>query len=407
LSTERISGTSFTVPRAASLQTWLYRVHPSLHHSEYSPSPVTAEHGEDVRQTPNALRWAGFPIEPGNDWISSQRLIAKSGDPSTKTGLAYLMYAASKDMDLRTIFFSSNGDYLIIPQSGTLDIKTELGNLLVRQNEIAVIPRGIRYRVTLPNGPARGYICELYQGHFQLPELGPIGSCSLANARDFQVPVAHFEGSIQNGTAVTQSSEWKVVTKYAGRLFSCAQNHTPFDIAGWHGTYYPYKYDLGRYSVLGSILYDHPDPSIFTVLTAPSHREPGTAVVDFAIFPPRWLVMEDTYWPPYFHRNSMSEFAGVIIASQDPESIWNQGEGFRPFGATLNGAMVPHGMDKRTHEDARTKELKPEKVGTEGFTIFLLESEAMMGVTDWALKAAGQTTSTQSVSSLLKDKAKL
>jgi homogentisate 1,2-dioxygenase len=407
LSTERISGTSFTAPRAASLQTWLYRVHPSLHHSEYWPSPVTAEHGEDVRQTPNALRWAGFPIEPGNDWISSQRLIAKSGDPSTKTGLAYLMYAASKDMDPETIFFSSDGDYLIIPQAGTLDIKTELGNLLVRQNEIAVIPRGIRYQVTLPNGPARGYICELYQGHFQLPELGPIGSCSLANARDFQVPMAHFEGGIENGIAVTQSSEWKVVTKYAGKLFSCTQNHTPFDIAGWHGTYYPYKYDLGRYSVLGSILYDHPDPSIFTVLTAPSHREPGTAIVDFAIFPPRWLVMEDTYWPPYFHRNSMSEFAGVIISSQDPESIWNQGEGFRPFGATLNGSMVPHGMDKRTHEDARTKELKPEKVGTEGFTIFLLESEAMMGVTDWALKAAGQTTSTQSVSSLLKDKAKL
>jgi homogentisate 1,2-dioxygenase len=223
-------------------------------------------------------------------------------------------------MDPQTIFFSSDGDYLIIPQAGTLDIKTELRNLLVRQNEIVVIPRGIRYRVTLPNGPARGYICELYQGQFQLPEPGPIGSCSLANARDFQAPVAHFEGRIENGTAVTQSSDWKVVTKYAGELFSCTQDHMPFGIAGWHGTYYPYKYDLGRYSVLGSILYDHPDPSIFTVLTAPSHRKPGTAVVDFAIFP-RWLVMEDTYWPPYFHRNSMSEFAGVIIASQDPESI--------------------------------------------------------------------------------------
>jgi homogentisate 1,2-dioxygenase len=345
-------------------------------------------------------------MEPGKDWVSSQRLIAQSGDPARKTGLAYLVYAASEDMATNTIFFSSDGDYLIVPQAGTLDIKTELGNLLVRQNEIVVIPRGIRYRVNLPYGPARGYICELYQGHFQLPELGPIGSCSLANARDFQVPRAYFEGDIQDGIATCTHSDWTVVTKFAGKLFSCAQNHTPFDIAAWHGTYYPFKYDLGRYSVLGSILYDHPDPSIFTVLTAPSHREPGTAVVDFAIFPPRWLVMEDTYWPPYFHRNSMSEFAGVIINSQDTASIWNQQDGFAPFGATLNSAMVPHGMDKKTHDDARAAKLKPERVGNEGFMVFMFESEAMLGVTDWALKAAGSLTSTRAISAAIKDKAK-
>ena len=306
-----------------------------------------------------------------------------------------------------TVFFSSDGDFLIVPQAGSLDIQTELGCLLVRQNEIAVIPRGIRYRVTLPDGAARGYICELYQGHFQLPELGPIGSCSLANARDFQVPTAHFEGSVKDGTACCQSSDWVVVTKFAGRLFSCKQDHSPFDIAAWHGTYYPFKYDLGRYSVIGSILYDHPDPSIFTVLTAPSHRELGTAVIDFAIFPPRWLVMEDTYWPPYFHRNTMSEFAGVIINAQDLGSTGSQDMGFKPFGATLNSSMVPHGMDKKTHEEARTRELKPEKVGSEGFTIFMFESEAMMGVTDFGLQAAGKLTGNQSISSFLKDKSKL
>jgi homogentisate 1,2-dioxygenase len=406
LSTERISGSAFTAPRATNLQTWLYRVNPSLKHGEFSPLAGNLE-SDELNFSPNALRWMDFPMEQGQDWISSQKLICQSGDPSTKTGLAYLMYAASEDMKPNTVFFSSDGDYLIVPQAGTLDIKTELGNLLVRQNEIAVIPRGIRYSVTLPNGPARGYICELFQGHFQLPELGPIGSCSLANARDFQVPVACFDGKIENKLAVCQPSDWTVVTKFVGKLFSCSQNHSPFDIAAWHGTYYPFKYDLARYSVIGSILYDHPDPSIFTVLTAPSHREPGTAVVDFAIFPPRWLVMEDTYWPPYFHRNAMSEFAGVLINDQDPKSIWTQGKGFAPLGATLNSAMVPHGMDKRTHEDARTRDLSPEKVGGEGFMVFMFESEAMMGVSDWALKAAGSPSTTKSVSAAVKDKAKL
>jgi homogentisate 1,2-dioxygenase len=401
LSTERISGSSFTAPRALNLQTWLYRVHPSLSHGKFSSVPEDVGPGE-ISYTPNSLRWNDFPIESGKDWVSSQKLIARSGDPSTKTGLGYLMYAASENMKPNTVFFSSDGDYLIVPQAGTLDIQTELGNLLVRQNEIAVIPRGIRYRVTLPNGPAHGYICELYQGHFQLPELGPIGSCSLANARDFQIPTAYFEGKIENKLAICELADWIVVTKFSGNLFTCAQNHSPFDIAAWHGTYYPFKYDLARYSVVGSVLYDHPDPSIFTVLTAPSHREPGTAVVDFAIFPPRWLVMEDTYWPPYFHRNAMSEFAGVIINDQDPESIWTQGNGFSPLGATLNSAMVPHGMDKRTHEDARTRELSPEKVGGEGFMVFMFEAEAMMGVTDWALGAAGYPTSVG-----LKDKSKL
>jgi len=328
-------------------------------------------------------------MEPGLDWVSSQKMIAKAGDPATKTGLAYHVYAVSKDMDPQTIFFSADGDYLIIPHAGTLDIQTELGNLLVRQNEIVVIPRGIKYRVTLPKGPARGYICELFQGHFQLPELGPIGSCSLANVRDFQVPTAHFEGSIENGVATCQDSEWTVITKYAGRLYSCTQEHTPFDIAAWHGTYYPYKYDLGRFSVIGSGLYDHPDPSINTVLTAPSYREPGTAVVDFAVFPPRWLMMEDTYWPPYYHRNAMSEFVAPIINNQDQESVLNKGDGFKPFGAMLNNPMVPHGTDKKTHEEARVKELKPEKVGMDGFIWFLLESEAMMAVSDWGMEIAG------------------
>jgi len=233
--------------------------------------------------TPNGFVWPNFEVPSGTDFVAGQRVLACNGDPSTKTGLAYLVFQATSDMPERTAFFNSDGDYLIIPQQGALDIQTELGHLLVRQNEFAVVPRGFRYRVTLPHGKsARGYIIDLYQGHFQLPELGPIGSCCLANVRDFQVPTASFDGHISGGVAKANKpgEEWTVITKYSGALFSCKQLHTPFDVVAWNGSYYPYKYDFARFCVLGSVLFDHPDPSLFTVLTAPSHRIPGHAVCD-------------------------------------------------------------------------------------------------------------------------------
>lgn len=206
-----------------------------------------------------------------------------------KSGIGIFIFAAGKDMDPHEAFYSADGDFLIVPQHGVLDIQTEFGKLLVRPNEICMIPRGIRYRVTLPEGPVRGYILELYQGHFHLPELGPIGSNCLANARDFQAPVAYFDEDTTN--------TWHILSKFAGHLFSARQTHTPFDVVAWHGLYYPYKYDLGRFNTIGSTSFDHPDPSIFTVLTAQSDH-PGTAVADFVIFPPRWLVQEDTFRPP-------------------------------------------------------------------------------------------------------------
>ena len=206
-----------------------------------------------------------------------------------KSGIGIFIFAAGKDMDSHEAFYSADGDFLIVPQHGVLDIQTEFGKLLVRPNEICVIPRGIRYRVTLPEGPVRGYILELYQGHFHLPELGPIGSNCLANARDFQAPIAYFDEDTTNA--------WHILSKFAGHLFSAKQTHTPFDVVAWHGLYYPYKYDLGRFNTIGSTSFDHPDPSIFTVLTAQSDH-PGTAVADFVIFPPRWLVQEDTFRPP-------------------------------------------------------------------------------------------------------------
>lgn len=383
--TERISGSAFTAPRDHSLQTWLYRAQPSLIQNEFTPYGLSTSAKSNSHMTPNAHVWMSFPVEDGSDWTRSE-LLAQSGDPTTKTGLGIRIYSITRDMKPGHAFSSLDGDMLIIPQTGTLEIQTELGYLLVRQNEIALIPRGIRHRVTLPNGPARGYICELCQGHFRLPELGPIGSCCLANVRDFQIPVAFFDGVLEGERVRPNNGDWTIISRLGGSLFSGTQDHTPFDVASWHGTFVPYKYDLARFCVLGSVLFDHPDPSLFTVLTAPSYREPGTAVVDFAIIPPRWNVMEDTYWLPYYHRNTMSEFSGPIINKQDPECPWNKGIDFQPYAAALNSGMATHGAKKEAHELAERQDTRPRKVSTDGFTIFLLETECPLWVSDWAMQ---------------------
>ncbi|CAI4217671.1 unnamed protein product [Parascedosporium putredinis] len=277
---EKLSGTAFTAPRHENLQTWMYRIVPSVTHRAFQTSKIELagypSNGKpEYIQVPNQLRWRPFETNGDVDFISGLRLVAGAGDATVKTGLAIYIYGAGKDMAKKQAFYSADGDFLIVAQMGTLDIQTEFGRLLVRQGEIAVIPRGIRYRVELPEGASRGYVLELFQGHFQLPELGPIGSNGLANVRDFQVPVAAYEDD---------QSDWTITVKFGGRLFDAAQDHGPFDVVGWHGNYYPYKYDLGRFNTIGSISYDHPDPSIFTVLTAPSPVT-GTAVADFVIFP--------------------------------------------------------------------------------------------------------------------------
>jgi homogentisate 1,2-dioxygenase len=325
-----------------------------------------------LHQIPNQLRWDPFDIREDVDWVASLQLVGGAGSPVMKTGIGIFIFAAGRDMDAHTAMYSSDGDMLVVLQHGVLDVQTELGRLLVRPNEIAVLPRGIRHRVTLPEGPVRGYILELYQGHFTLPELGPIGSNCLANPRDFQVPRAAFDEDT--------TSTWTIVNKFNGALFAATQGHTPFDVVGWHGRYYPYKYDLGRYSVIGSTSFDHPDPSIYTVLTAPSDH-PGTAVADFVIFPPRWLVQENTFRPPWYHRNTMSEFMGLIMGEYDAKA----GGGFQPAGASLHNVMSAHGPDAQSFEKASNAELKPTKVGV-GSMAFMFESSLMIGVTDWGLK---------------------
>lgn len=386
LYTEKLSGTSFTNPRHENQQTWLYRILPAAAHSPFEPRESSTyntnpENGK-LHQIPNQLRWNPFDIDPSVDWVHSLHLVAGAGDPTMKQGLGIFIFTAGKSMDPHSAFYSADGDFLIVLQHGVLDIRTELGSILVRPNEICVIPRGIRYNVFLPSGPVRGYILELYQGHFHLPELGPIGSNCLANARDFQAPVASF---IEDNSSTSSSTlTYSILSKFAGHLFAATQDHTPFDVVAWHGTYYPYKYDLGRFNTIGSISYDHPDPSIFTVLSAPS-SVPGTAVADFVIFPPRWLVQEGTFRPPWYHRNTMSEFMGLIHGSYDAK----EGGGFQPAGASLHNVMSAHGPDAVTYEKASTAELKPMKVG-EGSMAFMFESSLMVGVTEWGLRESGK-----------------
>ncbi|KAG6029954.1 hypothetical protein E4U40_000194 [Claviceps sp. LM458 group G5] len=419
---EKLSGTAFTAPRHENKQTWLYRVLPSCAHAPFRPASheETADNAtavESLHYIPNQLRWDPFSHDEAheNDFVTGLRLVAANGDPARKQGLGIYIYAAGRDMDPQTAYYSADGDLLIVPQEGDLDIRTELGCLLVRPMEIAVIPRGIKYNVCLVSGqPVRGYALELYEGHFQLPELGPIGSNGLANARDFLAPVAYFTDDHDTqglgpgpgpgpGPAQAQEQEqeqaqtqqqqqqqqqerreYRITAKFRQNLFQTTQPHTPFDVVAWQGTYYPYKYDLGRFNTLGSISFDHPDPSIFTVLSGPPLADtPGTSIADFVIFPPRWLVAEKTFRPPWYHRNTMSEFMGLLRGGYDAK---RGGEGgFAPGGASLHNVMSGHGPDAETYERARGGELGPVKVG-EGSYAFMFESGLMMGVTDWGLR---------------------
>lgn len=400
---EKFSGSAFTAPRSESKQSWLYRIVPSCAHPPFLTadgqslidSNGTAPSSTDYKESaapkmhyiPTQIRWDPFDYGTADtDFVSGLHLLAGAGDPTLKTGLGIYVYAAGKSMAPTDTFYSADGDILFVPQSGVLDIRTEQGWMLVRPMEIAVIPRGVKFAVYLPEGtPARGFALELYQGHFSLPELGPIGSNGLANARDFQTPVASFDEDC-GAVAFDGKTEYTVTAKFANALYKTTQKHTPFDVVAWHGTYYPFKYDLGRYNTIGTISYDHPDPSIFTVLSAKSDT-PGVAVADFVIFPPRWLVGEDTFRPPYFHRNCMSEFLGLIAGGHDAKKGGKGG--FEPMGASLHNIMSGHGPDHASFEGAANEAMVPVKVGV-GSCPFMFESNLMIGVTEWGLKTCNK-----------------
>lgn len=337
---EQLSGTAFTAPRADNRRSWLYRIRPSA--AGQQPFSLYDQHGwissfHQAATPPHPLRWSpATPPEAPVDFIDGVRTWAGNGSPDELSGVAIHLYWANTSMQARH-FYNADGELLLVPVQGRLRLATELGLLDVAPTQIAVIPRGIRFRVVLLDKQAQGYMLENFGAPLRLPELGPIGSNSLANARDFQTPVAWYED---------MEGEFELVAKFGGRLWRTQMGHSPLDVVAWHGTHAPYRYDLTRFNAVGSISFDHPDPSIFTVLTSPSDTA-GIANVDVVVFPPRVLVMEDTFRPPWFHRNAASEFMGLIQGVYDAKA-----EGFLPGGASLHNCMSAHGPDADTFAKA-------------------------------------------------------
>jgi homogentisate 1,2-dioxygenase len=357
---EVISGTAFTAPRAANRRTWMYRRQPSVVSGAYAPyeQPLwTSGAAGGVDMPPDPLRWNPFPIPDAPlDFVDGVRTVVANGDVQAQTGMAALVYTANRSMQ-RRVLVNADAEMLFVPQQGRLQITTELGRLDVRPGEVALVPRGLAMRIALPDGASRGYVCENYGAFMRLPELGPIGSNGLANARDFLAPVAAFEDD---------GGPLDVIRRFGGKLWRNTQSATPFNVVAWHGNLVPLKYDTAHFMVMGSISFDHSDPSIFTVLTSPSDT-PGTANCDFVIFPPRWVVAEDTFRPPWYHRNVMSEFMGLVQGQYDAKP-----EGFKPGGASLHNCMVPHGPDTDAFEKASSATLAPHKL--DNTLAFMFES---------------------------------
>jgi homogentisate 1,2-dioxygenase len=350
---ELISGSAFTAPRHVNQRTWVYRRQPSVVTGAYAPyaQPLWKSGAADGEACPpDPLRWHPVPvpdaaIEP-LDFIDGLRTVVVNGDPDAQSGMAAHLVLMNRSMVNRALV-NADGEMLIVPQQGELSIQTELGVLDVKPGEIALLPRGLAFRVSV-SGPSRAYVAENYGAAFRLPELGPIGSNGLANPRDFLAPVAAFDAQ--------QGEPFEIVRKFGGRLWHTTQPRTPFDVVAWHGNLAPLKYDTAHFMVIGSISFDHPDPSIFTVLTSPSDT-PGTANCDFVIFPPRWMVAENTFRPPWYHRNLMAEFMGLVQGQYDAKP-----EGFKPGGMSLHNCMVPHGPDTEAYGKASTATLAPHKL---------------------------------------------
>ena len=374
---EQLSGTAFTAPRSENRRSWLYRIRPAAMHgsfSRYHADDAATFHSDfcDGPVSPDQLRWNPLPLpEAPTDFVDGLFTMAGNGGPAAQTGIGVHLYAANRDMEGR-FFYDADGELLIVPQQGRLHIATEMGVLEVEPQEIAVIPRGVRFAVSLPDGEARGYVCENFGAMLRLPDLGPIGSNGLANPRDFLAPHAAYED---------REGDFELVAKFQGHLWRAYIGHSPLDVVGWHGNYAPYKYDLRRFNTIGSISFDHPDPSIFLVLHSASDT-PGTSNLDFVIFPPRWLVAQDTFRPPWFHRNIASEFMGLVHGAYDAKA-----EGFAPGGCSLHNSMTGHGPDAATFEKASSADLSRPDVITDTMA-FMFESRAVIRPTVQAFDAA-------------------
>lgn len=371
---EQLSGSAFTCLRENNLYTWCYRIRPSVKHSEFQPfaqeyligSPFTSAY-----TPPTQMRWDALPYpQTPVAFIQSLKTFAGNGSIQLHQGAAIHLYATTASMH-NEYFYNADGDLLIVLQEGDLLFRTEMGLLEASSGEIVVIPRGIKFQVQLLHEKARGYICENFAAPFRLPELGIIGANGLAHPRHFAVPQAYFENS---------QAPYTLLAKFQGNLWQAQLNHSPLDVVAWHGNYLPYKYDLRKFNTINTVSYDHLDPSIFTVLSAPSEM-PGIANVDFVIFPPRWMVATDTFRPPYFHRNIMSEYMGLIEGTYDAKK-----QGFIPGGSSLHNCMSAHGPDAKAYTKAITHPLSAEYYAQ--CLAFMFESRFVWQLTPFAYQAA-------------------
>jgi homogentisate 1,2-dioxygenase len=370
---EQLSGSAFTAPRRENRRSWLYRIRPSANHPPYQPHPQGQLRGgpfDEVPASPNRLRWDPQPLPTGpTDFVEGLLTFAGNGDAATGAGISIHLYLANRSMTDK-VFHDADGELLLVPQAGRLRLVTELGVLDLAPGEVGVVPRGVRFRAELLDGTASGYVCENHGAFFRLPDLGPIGANGLANPRDFLTPVAAYE-DVDRPTLVVQ--------KFQGRLWASQFDHSPLDVVAWHGNLAPYKYDLARFNTINTVSFDHPDPSIFTVLTSPSEI-PGTANCDFVIFPPRWMVAEHTFRPPWFHRNVMSEFMGLVHGVYDAKA-----GGFAPGGASLHNCMSGHGPDQASYDKAIRADLTPHKI--KDTLAFMFESRWVIRPTRFAMES--------------------
>jgi homogentisate 1,2-dioxygenase len=370
---EQFSLSAFTAPRHENLRSWLYRIRPSVLHQQFKPysgNKFFKTHSANLETTPNQLRWDPTKKPKKNtDFVDGLMTYCEAGAPKTQSGSAIHLFHITDSMTDR-VFMNADGEMLIVIQSGELLFKTEFGFLNVKPSEIIVIPKGIKFQVVLQGETASGYVCENFGKPLRLPDLGPIGANGLANSRHFLAPVAAYED---------KDKAHEFIQKFNGTLWKANVGHSPLDVVAWYGNTYPYKYDLKLFNTINTVSFDHPDPSIFTVLTSPS-QDVGTANVDFVIFPPRWMVAENTFRPPYYHRNCMSEFMGLIYGNYDAKQ-----DGFVPGGASLHNSFSAHGPDLQTFEAASKAPAKPHKI--ENTLAFMFESRYIYQTTETAMSS--------------------
>ncbi len=368
---EQLNGSAFTSPREENLRSWLYRIQPSVVHLPFQPLAHAAV--DSIARpglvTPNQLRWDALPLpKEKTNFLAGLVPLVTNGSAADRAGSTLFLYAFNEGMG-DTFFYDADGELMFVPELGEIYLKTELGNLIVPPGFCAVVPRGVRFQAEGPASGCRGYLCENYGATYRLPELGPIGSNGLAHPRDFETPVAAFE---------QRSAKCKLITKFQGAMWVAETDHSPLNVVAWHGNYAPYRYDLTKFNTINTVSYDHPDPSIFTVLTSPTDTR-GVANLDFVIFPPRWMVARDTFRPPYYHRNVMSEFMGLVKGVYDAKQ-----EGFVPGGSSLHNCMSGHGPDADTFAAASKADLKPAYMGDT--LAFMWESNRAFRPTGWAME---------------------